>query len=141
MSSNGSILPPRSSFGACVGMAQHHSAMPTSVICWLNGGISVHRSTVYRWFIEYAPVLRKKLKKYQFIRAVSSWQLDETYVKVNGKWFYLYRAIDKYGETLDIYFSPKRHRHAAYEFLKRVLKPYPAERQPKTLNTDKHAYW
>ena len=102
-------------------------------------GISVHRSTIYRWFIEYAPILRKKLKKYQFIRAVSSWQLDETYVKVNGKWFYLYRAIDKHGNTLDVYFSPKRNRHAAYEFLKRVLKPYTAKRQPKTLNTDKHA--
>ena len=80
-------------------------------------GISVHRSTIYRWFIQYAPVLRKKLKKYQFIRTVTSWQLDETYVKVNGKWFYLYRAIDKHGDTLDIYFSPKRNRHAAYEFL------------------------
>lgn len=42
-------------------------------------------------------------------------------------------------DTLDIYFSPKRNRHAAYEFLKRVLKPYSAERQPKILNTDKHA--
>ena len=91
-------------------------------------GISVHRSTIYRWFIQYAPVLRKKLKKYQFIRTTSSWQLDETYVKVNGKWFYLYRAIDKYGNTLDIYFCSKRNRYAAYEFLKRVLKPYSAER-------------
>ncbi|CDH04399.1 hypothetical protein XBO1_1250002 [Xenorhabdus bovienii str. oregonense] len=60
-------------------------------------GISVHRSTIYRWFVEYAPILRKKLKPYQFIRTISSWQLDETYIKVNGKWFYLYRAIDKHG--------------------------------------------
>ena len=101
-------------------------------------GISVHRSTIYRWFIEYATILRKKFKKYQFIRTVSSWRLDETYVKVNGKWFYLYCAIDKYGDTLDVYFSPKRNRYAAYVFFKRVLKPYPSERQPKTLNTDKH---
>ena len=57
-------------------------------------GISVHRSTIYRWFIEYSPILREKLKKYQFIRTVSSWHLNETYVKVNGKWFYLYRAIE-----------------------------------------------
>lgn len=40
---------------------------------------------------------------------------------------------------MDVYFSPKRNRHAAYEFIKRVLKPYPTGRQPKTLNTDKHA--
>lgn len=71
---------------------------------------------------------KKNSKKYQFIRDISSWQLDETYVKVNGKWFYLYCAIDKHGETLDIYFSLKRNRYAAYEFLKRVLKPYSAER-------------
>ncbi len=112
--------------------------MPTSVICWLNGDFCSplnDLSLVY----PICPVLRNKLKKYQFIHAVSSWQLDETYVKVNGKWFYLYRAIDKHGDTLDVYFSPKRNRHAAYEFLKRVLKPYIAERQPKTLNTDKHA--
>ncbi|OTA14411.1 transposase [Xenorhabdus vietnamensis] len=102
-------------------------------------GISVHRSTIYRGFVEYAPILRKKLKPYQFIRTISSWQLDETYIKVNGKWFYLYRAIDKHGTTLDVYFSPKRNRSAAYQFLKQVLKPYPAERQPKTLNTDKHS--
>ena len=47
-------------------------------------GISLYRLMIYRWFIEYAPVLRKKLKKYQFIQAVSSWQLDETYIKVNS---------------------------------------------------------
>ncbi len=84
------------------------------------------------------PPFSVKTLKYQFIRVVSSWQLDETYVKMNGKWFYLYRAIDKYGDTLDVYFSPKRNRHSSYEFLKRVLKPYPSERQPKILNTDKH---
>ncbi len=78
------------------------------------------------------PFSVKNSKKYQFIRAVSSWQLDETYVKVNGKWFYLYRAIDKYGDTLDVYFSKKRDRYAAYAFLKRVLKLYSIERQPKT---------
>lgn len=64
-------------------------------------GISVNRSTIYRWFIEYAPALRKKLRRHQFIRIDSSWQLDETYVKVKGKWHYLYRAINKQGETLD----------------------------------------
>lgn len=43
------------------------------------------------------------------------------------------------GETFDIYFSPKCNRHTAYEFLKRVLKPYSAERLPKILNTDRLA--
>ncbi len=102
-------------------------------------GISVNRSTIYRWFIEYAPALRKKVRRRQFIRADSSWQLDETYVKVKGKWHYLYRAINKQGETLDFYFSHKRNKDAAYEFLKRCLRHYPKELQPQTLNTDKHS--
>ncbi|MGF1905482.1 IS6 family transposase [Aliivibrio salmonicida] len=103
-------------------------------------GISVNRSTIYRWFIEYSPKLRKKLRRnYQFIQTDSSWQLDETYVKVKGKWNYLYRAINKQGETLDFYFSHKRNKDAAYQFLKRCLRCYDLEQQPKTLNTDKHS--
>ena len=103
-------------------------------------GISVNRSTIYRWFIEYSPKLRKKLRRnYQFIKTDSSWQLDETYVKVKGKWHYLYRAINKQGETLDFYFSHKRNKEAAYQFLKRCLRYYDIDNQPKTLNTDKHS--
>ncbi len=102
-------------------------------------GISVHRTTLYRWFIEYSPALRKKLRRYQFIRKDASWQLDETYVKVKGQWLYLYRAINKQGETLDFYFSKKRNRHSAYRLLKRCLKPYTLNKQPITLNTDKHS--
>ncbi len=102
-------------------------------------GISVDRSTIYRWFIEYSPSLRKKLRRYQFINTDSSWQLDETYVKVKGKRFYLYRAIDKQGNTLDFYFSKKRNNYSAYQFLKRCLKCYVLDKQPKILNTDKHA--
>ena len=52
-------------------------------------GVFVHRSTIYRWFIHYGPILHKKLRRYQFTRIDSSWQLDETYVKVKGKWHYL----------------------------------------------------
>lgn len=102
-------------------------------------GISVHRSTIYRWFIEFAPPLRKKMRRYQMINNDSSWQLDETYVKVKGKLFYLYRAINKQGQTLDFYFSKKRNRHSAYRFLKRCLHHYSIEQQPATLNTDKHS--
>ncbi|AAS58575.1 integrase core domain protein [Yersinia pestis PY-66] len=79
------------------------------------------------------------MKRYQFTDADSSWQLDEIYIRVNGKWFYLYRAINKHGTTLDFYFSPKRNKNTAYPFIKRVLKPYSVERQPKILNTDKHS--
>ena len=102
-------------------------------------GIFVNRSTIYRWFIEYSPKLRKKLRRYQFTTTDSSWQLDETYVRVKGKWLYLYRAINKQGETLDFYFSHKRNKESAYQFIKRCLRPYRLDNQPKTLNTDKHS--
>lgn len=100
-------------------------------------GISENRSTIYRWFIEYSPALRKMLRRYQSIRSDSSWQLDETYFKVKGKWQYLYRGMNKQGETLDFYFSPKRNKHAAYHFLKRCLRPYKQDKQSNTLNSDK----
>ncbi len=48
-------------------------------------GISVNHSTIYRWSIERASALRKKLRRCQFIRADSSWQVDETYVKVKSE--------------------------------------------------------
>lgn len=103
-------------------------------------GSSVHRSTLYRWFVQYSPILHRKLRRhYQFIRADSSWQLDETYIKVKGKWCCLYRAIDKQGRTIDLRLSSKRDNYAAYQFLRRCLKRYRHEQHPKTLNTDKHA--
>lgn len=102
-------------------------------------GGAAKRSTLYRWFIEYYPKLRKTLRNYQFIRSDSLWQLDETYVKVKGKWHFLYRAINKQGETLDFYFSQKRNNNAAYQFIKRVLRYGKEKKQPKALNTDKHA--
>ncbi|SON51530.1 conserved protein of unknown function [Vibrio tapetis subsp. tapetis] len=101
--------------------------------------VSINRSIIYRWFMEFATALRKKLRRHQFIRTDSSWQLDETYAKVKGKWHYLYRAINKQGETLDFYFSQKRNKNAAYQFLKRYLRDYDVDTQPKTLNTDKHS--
>lgn len=66
-------------------------------------GISVNRSTIYRWFIEFAPSLRKKVM--QMVNEDSCWHLDETYVKVKEKWLYLYRANNKHAQTLGFYFS------------------------------------
>ena len=97
-------------------------------------GIAVNPSTLYRWFIEYGPELKKRLRHgYQFIRTYSSWQLDETYVKVREKSHYLYRAINARGETLDFYLSLKRNNHASYQFLNGCLLYYKKDRKPKTL--------
>jgi len=57
-------------------------------------GYRVDPSTVMRWVHRYAPELEKRVRRYQGYRA-TSWRVDETYVKVGGKWKYLFRAVDK----------------------------------------------
>src|SRR3546814_16394107 len=63
-----------------------------------------------------------------------SWRLDETYVKVLGKWTYLYRAVDKRGDTIDFYLSPTRSAKAAKRFLCKALRGLKHWETPATLN-------
>lgn len=63
-----------------------------------------------------------------------SWKLNETYIKVKGKWRYLYRAIDKEGHTLDIQLRKKRDYQAAHAFMKGLVKLFG---EPTVLTTDK----
>ncbi len=65
-------------------------------------GVNVHYSTVYRWVQEYAPILYQIWKK-KHKKAYYKWRIDETYIKIKGKWSYLYRAIDAEGHTLEIF--------------------------------------
>ena len=60
--------------------------------------------------------------------------MDETYIKIKGKWHYLYRAIDSEGMTLDIWLRKKRDTQAAYAFLKRLHKQFG---QPRVIVKDK----
>ena len=96
-------------------------------------GIRVCYSTIQRWVKEYSPVLyqiRKKKNK----STSSHWKMDETYIKIKGRWHYLYRAIDSDGLTLDIWLRKKRDTQAAYAFLKRLHKQFG---QPRVIVTDK----
>ncbi|MCU4259076.1 integrase [Staphylococcus aureus] len=70
-------------------------------------GVNVHHSTVYRWVQEYAPILYQIWKK-KHKKAYYKWRIDETYIKIKGKWSYLYRAIDAEGHTLDIWLRKQR---------------------------------
>ncbi|RIO13471.1 IS6 family transposase, partial [Mammaliicoccus sciuri] len=76
-------------------------------------GVNVHHSTVYRWVQEYAPILYQIWKK-KHKKAYYKWRIDETYIKIKGKWSYLYRAIDAEGHTLDIWLRKQRDNHSAY---------------------------
>src|SRR3546814_12783059 len=66
-----------------------------------------------------------------------SWRLDETYVKVRGKWTYLYQAVDKRGDTIDFYLSPTRSAKATKRILGKALRGLEHWEKPATLHTDK----
>ena len=96
-------------------------------------GINVCHTTIYRWVQEYIKVLYYLWKK-KNRQSFYSWKMDETYIKIKGKWHYLYRAIDAEGLTLDIWLRKKRDTQAAYSFLKRLQRQFG---EPKVLVTDK----
>jgi transposase-like protein len=83
--------------------------------------ISVDHTTVHRWTIHYAPLLMERFNQRK--RPVTNrWHVDETYIKVRGKWRYLYRAIDSNGDTVEFWFSERRILTAAKRFLRKALK-------------------
>ena len=100
-------------------------------------GVAVDHSTIYRWVQRFAPEMEKRLRR-QWRRPQSrSWRVDETYIKVRGKWAYLYRAVDKLGNTIDFYLSATRNTKAAKRFLGKALRGLKEWEQPEVLNTDK----
>ncbi len=75
----------------------------------LDRGLSIDHTTIlYRWVQRYAPELEKRVRPH-LRRGGISYRIDETYIKVKGKWHYLYRDIDSYGDTIDFMFSLKRN--------------------------------
>jgi putative transposase len=84
-------------------------------------GISVDHATIHRWVVRYSPELLKRFNARK--RAVTGkWYVDESYIKVRGRWMYLYRAIDSNGDTVEFYFSERRDLLAAKRFLRQALK-------------------
>jgi putative transposase len=83
-------------------------------------GVVVDHATVHRWAIKILPVLAAVFRRRK--RPVgTSWRMDETYVKVAGEWKYLYRAVDRDGDTIDFLLRAKRDRAAARKFLERAI--------------------
>lgn len=87
----------------------------------LERGLKVDHSTINRWVIEYAPQLEELFRRKHKRPVSSSWRMDETSIKVKGQWVYLYRAVDKKGNTIDFMLSENRDEPAARAFLNKAI--------------------
>jgi len=83
-------------------------------------GIEVDHVTVYRWVQRFTPLLAEAARPCRH-RVGDRWQVDETYVKVAGRWRYVYRAIDQFGQVIDVFVSPRRDAFAARRFFERAI--------------------
>jgi transposase-like protein len=96
-------------------------------------GVAVDHSTLNRWVIKYAPEFEKRFRSRQH-PVGRSWRLDETYVRIRGRWAYLYRAVDKNGQTVDFLLTPTRDRDAAEAFLHKAIR---TQGLPEKITVDK----
>jgi putative transposase len=83
-------------------------------------GVDVDHATLNRWVVNYSPLIAAKAQAKKRPTA-TSWRMDETYIKVRGKWMYHYRAVDRDGQTLDFMLSERRDKAAARRFFRRAI--------------------
>ncbi len=83
-------------------------------------GVKVDHATIQRWVFKFTPLVEQQFN----IRKKTvgkRWRMDETYIKVKGQWKYLYRAVDKNGNTVDFLLTKKRQRVSAHRFLIKAI--------------------
>ena len=83
-------------------------------------GVQIDHATLNRWVVKYSTDIAKAAQTRKQ-RTAGSWRMDETYIKVKGKWMYLYRAVDKHGKTLDFMLSKRRDKAAARLFFRHAI--------------------
>jgi IS6 family transposase len=96
-------------------------------------GVEVDHVTVYRWVQRFTPLFADAARPLRHATG-DRWFVDETYVKVAGQWRYLYRAVDQYGQVIDVQLTEQRDTRAARRFFTRALRCGPA---PVEVTTDK----
>jgi transposase, IS6 family len=96
--------------------------------------LAVDHTTVWRWVQRYAPELDRRVRR-ELRPTGGSWRVDETYVRVAGRWTYLYRAVDSAGATVDFYLSERRDAAAAKQFFRKALAATKHPR-PRVINVD-----
>jgi len=100
-------------------------------------GVWVDHTTVFRWVQRYAPELDKRCRP-QLKTTNDSYRVDETYIRIKKHWYYLYRAVDSTGATLDFMLSPTRDAGVAERFFRQVLQASHT-RTPCVITVDKNA--
>jgi len=97
-------------------------------------GLEADHTTVWRWVQRYGPELEQRLRRH-LKPTNKSWRVDETYVRVKGRWCYLYRAIDSTGGTIDFLLSALRDAAAAKRLFRKALSD-PSHPQHCTLGSE-----
>src|SRR5947209_10665300 len=96
--------------------------------------LSVDHVTIWRWVQRYAPELDRRCRP-ELRHTNRSWRCDETYLRVAGKWTYLYRAVDSTGSTIDFLLSATRDAGTAKSFFQKALGS-PGRPKPRVINVD-----
>jgi transposase-like protein len=97
-------------------------------------GVEVDHSNIYRWVQKFTPLLEAAFRKGKKRSVGKSWRMDETYIKIKGQWKYLYRAVDRDGQTIDFLLTAHRDKKAALRFLKKAVRQHGL---PDTVTIDK----
>ena len=103
---------------------------------FLERGFVFTHEAVRDWEARFAPLITDQLRAKRTGKAGHAWHVDETYIKVHGRWHYLYRAIDRDGNLVDSLLSPKRAMEAAQRFFRDALDV--AQHTPEQVTTDGH---
>jgi transposase-like protein len=98
-------------------------------------GVEVDHSTIARRVLHFGPMLNDLIRR-EMRRPNRSWRVDETYIRVAGRWTYFYRATDSAGNTIDFLLSPNPNLTAAKGFLQLALSTAPVG--PRVINVDGH---
>ncbi|MBO6920549.1 MAG: IS6 family transposase, partial [Rhizobiaceae bacterium] len=83
-------------------------------------GVEVDHATLNRWVVKFSPLIACEAQRRKSATS-NSWRMDETYIKIKGKWVYYYRAVDKNGKTLDFMLSEHQDAKAARRFFKQAI--------------------